>query len=47
MVPDPSASEPDVRDEGFHAPGPEEQWSDSFYLGGGDAHTAVAPFTIR
>jgi hypothetical protein len=23
-------------DEGFHAPGPEEQWSDSLYFGGGD-----------
>ena len=27
----------DVRDEAFHTPGPEEQWSDSLYLGGGDA----------
>jgi hypothetical protein len=24
------------RDERFHAPGPEEQWSDSLYFGGGD-----------
>ena len=23
-------------DEGFHSPGPEEQWSDSLYFGGGD-----------
>ena len=42
MVPDTSASEPDVRDEGFHDPGPDEQWSDSLYLGGGDAHGEVA-----
>jgi hypothetical protein len=25
-----------AEDEGFHAPGPEEQWSDSLYFGGGD-----------
>ena len=33
-----SVSEVDARDEAFHAPGPEEQWSDSHYLGGGDGH---------
>jgi hypothetical protein len=32
-------------DEGFHAPGPEEQWSDSFYLGGGDAGSEIAFYT--
>ena len=39
---DPTVSE---LDEGFHAPGPEEQWSDSFYLGGGDAGSAIAFYT--
>ena len=28
-------------DEGFHQPGPEEQWSDSLYFGGGDARTTL------
>jgi hypothetical protein len=29
-------------DERFHAPGPEEQWSDSLYFGGGDARSGLA-----
>jgi hypothetical protein len=28
-------------DERFHAPGPEEQWSDSLYFGGGDGRTTL------
>jgi len=28
-------------DERFHAPGPEEQWSDSLYFGGGDERTTL------
>ncbi|MCU0257744.1 MAG: hypothetical protein MUF56_01800 [Solirubrobacteraceae bacterium] len=32
-------------DEGFHAPGPEEQWSDSLYVGGGDARSGLAFYT--
>jgi hypothetical protein len=32
-------------DEGFKAPGPEEQWSDSFYFGGGDPRRGVALYT--
>ena len=30
------APELTAQDEGFHAPGPEPQWSDSLYFGGGD-----------
>jgi len=29
-------------DEAFHSPGPEEQWSDSLYFGGGDARSGAA-----
>jgi hypothetical protein len=29
-------------DERFHAPGPEEQWSDSLYFGGGDPRRGAA-----
>lgn len=42
MVPETTATEFDVRDEAFHAPGPEEQWSDSLYFGGGDARSGLA-----
>ncbi len=31
-----TAPELTARDEGFHEPGPEPQWSDSLYFGGGD-----------
>lgn len=31
----------DAADERFHPPGPEEQWSDSLYFGGGDARTGL------
>jgi hypothetical protein len=42
MTPGTDSSALDPRDEAFHAPGPEEQWSDSLYLGGGDARSEVA-----
>jgi hypothetical protein len=32
-------------DEGLRPPGPEEQWSDSFYFGGGDARRGVALYS--
>ncbi|HVP01082.1 MAG TPA: hypothetical protein VMT10_00825 [Solirubrobacteraceae bacterium] len=32
-------------DERFHAPGAEEQWSDSLYFGGGDAASGLAFYT--
>ena len=32
-------------DEAFHAPGPEPQWSDSLYFGGGDARSGAAFYT--
>jgi hypothetical protein len=32
-------------DEAFHPAGPEEQWSDSLYFGGGDARRGVALYT--
>lgn len=32
-------------DEGLRPPGPEEQWSDSFYFGGGDHRRGVALYT--
>jgi len=32
-------------DEGLRPPGPEEQWSDSFYFGGGDHRRDVALYT--
>jgi hypothetical protein len=32
-------------DEAFRPPGPEEQWSDSLYFGGGDARRGVALYT--
>ena len=32
---------PTAADEGLQEPGPEEQWSDSFYFGGGDAETTL------
>ncbi len=35
----------DIRDEAFHTPGPEEQWSDSLYLGGGDARSGLVFYT--
>jgi hypothetical protein len=41
MTPGP-ATEFDVRDEAFHAPGPQGQWSDSFYVGGGDLRSGLA-----
>jgi hypothetical protein len=34
-------SAPAPADEGLRAPGPEEQWSDSFYFGGGDTETTL------
>jgi hypothetical protein len=37
----PMASEFTHLDEGLHEPGPEEQWSDSLYFGGGDGRTAL------
>ncbi len=40
MAADPEPPEP--ADEGFHVPGPEEQWSDSLYFGGGDARSGLA-----
>ena len=42
MTPGPRSPDLDVLDEAFHAPGPQEQWSDSLYLGGGDARSEVA-----
>ena len=32
---------PTAADEALREPGPEEQWSDSFYFGGGDAETTL------
>ena len=40
-----SVAELTAADEGFRPPGPEEQWSDSFYFGGGDPRRGVALYT--
>ena len=42
MTPGSPAIAFDAADEAFHAPGPAEQWSDSLYLGGGDARSGLA-----
>jgi len=42
MTSGPEAPQLDARDEAFHAPGPQEQWSDSHYLGGADARSELA-----
>ncbi len=42
MPPGPASPALDVRDEAFHAAGPEQQWSDSLYFGGADARSGLA-----